>query len=127
FVSTQRPTVVTASNSPFVAVLPPQPGFGERLKSAIEFLQSTPREPVRKPLTVRSSRDLSPVFILAPRETQVAADALDLDWQGPETARYTVRIVAADGRVLWERKNADKRPLAVSPSDVRLVPGRYRW
>jgi hypothetical protein len=127
FVSTQHTTVVTADNSPYVASLPPQPGFGERVKSAIAFLQSTPREPVRKPLTVRSSKDLAPVVILAPRETQVAADGFSLEWQGPESARYTVRIVAADGRVLWERKNAGNRPLALSPSDVRLVPGRYRW
>jgi hypothetical protein len=127
FVSTPRPTVVTASNSPYVAMAPAQPGLGERLKSALEFLQSTPREPLRKTLTVRSSRDLSPVVLLAPRDSQVSPDALTLDWQGPSTARFTVRITAADGRVLWERPQVEARPLTLAASDVRLTPGRYHW
>lgn len=126
FVGTQRSTVVTPANSPYVAAPPAQPGIAERVKSAIGFLQSTPREPSRKSLTVRSSRDLSPVVLLAPRDTLVAADGLRLEWEGPQTARYTVRIVAADGRVLWEKKSVEPTPLA-PPPDLRLVPGRYRW
>lgn len=126
FVGTQRSTVVTPANSPYVAAPPAQPGIAERVKSAIGFLQSTPREPSRKSLTVRSSRDLSPVVLLAPRDTLVAADGLRLEWEGPQTARYTVRIVTADGRVLWEKKGVEA-PLLASPPDLRLAPGRYRW
>ncbi|HTO10681.1 MAG TPA: hypothetical protein VMQ51_03850 [Candidatus Binatia bacterium] len=126
FVGTQRSTVVTPANSPYVAAPPAQPGIAERVKSAIGFLQSTPREPSRKSLTVRSSRDLSPVVLLAPRDTLVAADGLRLEWEGPQTARYAVRIVTADGRVLWEKKGVEA-PLLASPPDLRLAPGRYRW
>ena len=126
FMGMQRSTVVTPANSPFVAAPPAQPSLGERMKAAIGLLQSTPHEPARKSLTVRSSRDLSPVVILAPRDTLVAPDAIHLEWQGPEAARYTVRIVSGDGRVLWEKPGVEPRPLA-APPDLRLAPGRYRW
>jgi hypothetical protein len=126
FMGNQRSTVVTPANSPFVASPPVQPGIGERLKGAISYLQAAPREPSRKSLTVRSSRDLSPVIVLSPRDTLVAADAVSLEWEGPTTVRYAVRIVTADGRVLWESKNADAGAVT-PPSGLRLAPGRYRW
>ena len=127
FVSSQRNTVVTHENSPYVVLPPPQPGLGERVKSALAFLQSTPREPRRKALTARSSAELVPVVIVAPRESDVAADGISLEWIGPASARYAARIVSADGRVLWEKTNVAAGPLAVAPADVRLAPGRYRW
>jgi hypothetical protein len=127
FAATQRSAVVTPANSPYTAAAPAQPGLGERVMNAVSFLQSTPREPSRKALTVRSSRDLSPVVLLSPRESLVAADAISLEWAGPQTSRYTVRVVSGDGRVLWETKNVEARPLALAPGEVRLVPGRYRW
>jgi len=127
FVSSQHNTVVTRENSPYVATAPPPPGLGERVKAALSFLQSTPREPRRKALVVRSSPELTPLVIVAPRESDVAADSVNLEWIGPPTPRHTVRIVSADGRVLWEKTNVAAGPLAVAPADVRLAPGRYRW
>jgi hypothetical protein len=126
FVGAPRSVVVTVANSPLVAAAPAQPGLGERLGAAIGWLQSTPREPSRKALTVRSSRDFSSVVQLSPRDTLVAAEGVRLEWQGPEDARYTVRVIAGDSRVLWSTKNVDARALAL-PADVRLAPGRYRW
>jgi hypothetical protein len=127
FAATQRTAVVTAANSPYTAVAPPQPGFGERVKAAVGFLQATPRESSRKALTVRSSRDLSGVVLLAPRETLVAAESISLEWTGPASARYTVRVLSGDGRVLWERKSVEGGPLALPAGAARLVPGRHRW
>jgi hypothetical protein len=123
FVATQRSAVVTPANSPYVAALPPQPGLGERMKAAVSFLQSTPQG--RSPLRVRSSRP--PLLLLAPRETLVAAEDVRLEWIGPDAARYTVRLLSSDGRVLLEKKDVGARTLVLSPDDVRLVPGRYRW
>ena len=127
FMGNQRSTVVTPSNSPFVAVPPAQPGVGERVRAALGYLQSAARDSASRKasLTVRSSRDLSPVVLLAPRETLVAAGAVGFEWEGPESARYTVRIVSAD-RVLWEATNVAARSLT-PPADLRLAPGRYRW
>lgn len=127
FAASQRSAVVTSANSPFVAAAPAQPGFGERVMGAVGFLQATPREPSRKALTVRSSRDLSPVVLLAPRETLVAPESISLEWTGTETARYTVRIVTGDSRVLLEKKGVEARPLTLATGEVRLAPGRYRW
>jgi hypothetical protein len=124
FMGNQRSTVVTPANSPFVAAPPVQPGIGERLKGAIAYLQSTSTTRTAT-LTVRSSREVSPVVLLAPRDTLVAADAVAFEWEGPDAARYTVRLVSAD-RVLWEAKSVAGRRLA-PPPDVRLAPGRYRW
>jgi hypothetical protein len=125
FVSSQRTTVVTQENSPYVASPPSQPGFGERVKSALTFLQSTPREPRRKSLAVRSPD--FPVVIVAPRASEVAADGFSLEWLGPASARHTARIVSADGRVLWEKSDVAGGRQAVAPTDVRLAPGHYRW
>ena len=123
FVATQRSTVVTSANSPYVAALPPQPGLGERVKAAVAFLQGTPTG-----YTILSTRSSgAPLMILAPRQTLVAADDIRLDWTGPDTGRYTVRVMAADGRVLLEKKELAARTLALSPDDVRLSPGQYRW
>ena len=125
FMGSQRSTIVTSSNSPFVAAPPAQPGIAERLKAAISYLESTSREGTKASLTVRSSKDLSPVVLLAPRDTLVAADAVAFEWAGPEAARYTLRIVSAD-RVWWQAKNVAGRWLT-PPADLRLAPGRYRW
>ena len=94
--------------------------------AVIGLLQATPREP-RAALTTRSPRDFPPVVLLAPRETRVAADAIRLEWAGPAAERYTVRILAGDGGVLWEKKGVEARALALTASDLRLAPGRYRW
>ena len=126
FAASQGSAVVTAANSPFVAAAPAQPSLGERIMAAIGLLQATPREP-RAALTTRSPRDFPPVVLLAPRETRVAADAIHLEWAGPEAERYTVRILAGDGGVLWEKKGVEARALALTASELRLVPGRYRW
>jgi hypothetical protein len=126
FAASQRSAIVTSANSPFVAAAPAQPGLGERIKAAVGFLQATPREP-RVGLSTRSPRDFSPVVLLAPRETLVAADAIGLEWAGPEAERYTVRVLTGDGGVLWEKKNVEARMLAPAASELRLVPGRYRW
>jgi hypothetical protein len=123
FMATQRSAVVTPANSPYVAALPPQPGLGDRLRAAVAFLQSTPRD--RVPLTVRSAPRA--VTLLAPRETLVAAESVRLEWTGPDAMRYTVRLLSADGRVLVEKKDVAARTLALSPDDVRLRPGPYRW
>ena len=122
FVASQRSTVVTPANSPFVVAPPAQPGFGERVKAAVGFLQSTPVKP--QSLQTRSTGE--PVVLLAPR-TLVAAEGVTLEWTGRGTSRYTVRVISGDGRVLFERKALEAQPLALSPDDVRLVPGRYRW
>lgn len=127
FATTSRPAVVTAANSPYTAAAPPQPGFAERLRNAVTFLQSTPPESNRRALTVRSSRDLAAVVLLAPRESRVAADALRFEWAGPEATRYTVRVVSGDGRVLWEKGDVEGGAIALAPGGPRLVPGRYRW
>ena len=123
FMATQRSTVVTPANSPYVAALPPQPGLGDRLKAAVAFLQATPTK-----YTILSTRSSgAPLVILAPRQTLVAAEDVRLDWTGPDTSRYTVRLMAGDGSVLLEKKEVAARTLALSPDDVRLRPGQYRW
>lgn len=127
FAATQHSAVVTPANSPYTAAAPAQPSLGERVKNAVAFLQSTPRESGGKNLTVRSSGAVSPVVLLAPRESLVAAERISLEWTGPETSRYTVRVVTGDGRVVWEKNDVEPRPLTLAPSETRLAPGRYRW
>jgi len=126
FAASQRSAVVTSANSPFVAAAPAQPSLGERIMAALGFLQATPREP-RAGLATRSPRDFSPVVMLAPRDTRIAADAIRLEWAGPEGERYTVRVLTGDGGVLWETKGVEARPIAPAGNELRLVPGRYRW
>ena len=127
FVGSAGTRVVTQDNSPFVAAVPSQPGLSERVRAAVAVLRATPREPTRKELTVRSVRPASPVVPLSPRDSLVAPDVITLEWAGPDTVRYTVRIVGADRRVLWERAEVARHPVTLTSRDVRLAPGRYRW
>jgi hypothetical protein len=127
FMGNQGSTTVTQENSPLVVAPPRAPGLAERVRVAMGLLRATPREPTRRELTVRSGRLSGPVVPLSPRDTLVASDALTLEWAGPDRARYTVRLVASDRRVLWERSGLARRPLAVPPREVPLAPGRYRW
>ena len=125
FVATQGTTVVTSANSPYVVIPPAQPRLSERVQAALGFLQSPPRDSTRRSLAVRTPPEASPVSIVAPRETHVAAERISLEWVGAD-GPYTVRVRAADDRVLWE-KRVGAGPLTVSPAEVRLGPGRYRW
>jgi hypothetical protein len=126
FMASQRGATVTRDNSPFVAAPPAQPGMGERVRAALGFLQSTPREPNRVAASMRGVHALSPL-IVAPRETLVSPEAVTLDFTGPDRLRYTVRILSADGRRLWERGDVPPRALTLSARELRLAPGRYRW
>jgi hypothetical protein len=128
FASTQRPAVVTAANSPYTAMAPPQPGLVERVTAAVGFLQTMPREASRRALTVRGGpRELAPIVLLAPRESVVAPDAVGFEWAGPDTTPYTVRVVSGDGRVLWEKANLAASAIVLPRDEARLGPGRYRW
>lgn len=130
FTASQRSAVVTQANSPFVVEEPRQPGLGERVRSALSFLQATPRDRGRRALAVRSPRaggGLTSVVLITPRDTLVSADGLALEWSGSQTTRYTARVVGPDRRVVWERQSLAMTPLPVTPGEVHLVPGRYRW
>jgi hypothetical protein len=127
FATTQRSVVVTTANSPYTATAPAPPGLAERIRSAVGFLQTMPRESSRRALTVRSARDLAAVVLLSPRATLVGPDAVDFEWAGPEATRYSVRVVSGDGRVLWEKVDVAGSAIALAPGEARLRPGRYRW
>ncbi|HET7341973.1 MAG TPA: hypothetical protein VFL90_10945 [Methylomirabilota bacterium] len=127
FMASQRGTILTEASSPLTAAAPAEPGIGERLKAALGFLQTASREPSRVAASMRGSRELAPLIVAPRGATLVTPEALTLDFTGPERLRYTARILAADGRVLWEGRDLAPRPVTLSAREVRLAPGRYHW
>jgi hypothetical protein len=127
FIATQRATVVTRENSPFVAAAPAAPGLGDRMKSAaVTFLQGQQPDRAYQSLAVRKSPTVFPT-IIAPRDTLVAPGVVPFAWSGSDRWRYTVRLRAADQRVVVETRDLAGPALRFTPSDTPLAPGRYEW
>jgi hypothetical protein len=118
--------VVTQGNSPFKVEAKGDAGTTDRAKAVLanvtNFLLGQQREKTYQSLSVRS---LPPPELLAPRKTLVLADAPPtIEWTGPAMERYTVRVLSAQGSLVWQQTEVPRKPLAYA--GPALAPGaRY--
>jgi hypothetical protein len=115
---------VDAARSPFVVTAAPAESKLQKafllLEGGLGFLGSTARETPRPVLSTRSLG--RPPVILSPRGGPVIADALTIEWQGPSSARYRLRVASPSGTVL-ERSDLTGGRLVYPADAPALVAG----
>ncbi|HEY7650164.1 MAG TPA: hypothetical protein VID04_14280 [Methylomirabilota bacterium] len=120
---------VTAANSPFTIGPPSSAGPSDQVgvvaAGVAQFLIGK-----QGPQTFRraASRSIDPeAVMLAPRETRLLPGPVTFEWEGPEQARYHVRVIDSRG-VVWEQADVPRRPLPYPATAPALVPGvLYAW
>jgi hypothetical protein len=122
---------VTAATSPFTVEAPRGVSGTDRARGLVagvaQFLLGQQKAPTYQSLSVRAGGSV-PVRILAPRDTRLLPGPVVFEWTGPPRAEYRVRVVGAQGEVVWEHAGLPRRPLAYPTSAPALAPGaRYGW
>ena len=120
---------VSAANSPFVVQVPRGRSGTENaqavLGGVIKFLMGQQREPRYEQLAVRGPT-LTP-RIVSPRDTRLLPGPVTLEWMGPASLRYQVKVVGPQG-VVWDQDNLPRQPVPYPASAPPLEPGvRYTW
>jgi len=120
---------VSAANSPFVVQAPRGRSGTENtqafLGGVIQFLMGQQREPRYEQLAVRGPT-LTP-RIVSPRDTRLLPGPVTLEWMGPASLRYQVKVVGPQG-VVWDQDNLPRQPVQYPASAPPLKPGaRYTW
>ena len=123
--------IVTQANSPFTVRAQAGDGASDRARAIMgnvtTFLLGQQREKTYQSLSVRSVSAQPPV-ILAPRDSRVLPGALTFEWAGSDRLKYRVRLLGAQGTVVWEQAELDRKPLTYPSSAPALSPGaRYTW
>ena len=121
----RRGTVqVDAASSPFVVTAAPAESKLQKafllLEGGLGFLGSNPRETTKPVLSTRSAA--RPPVILSPRTGPVLPETLQVEWQGYQFARYTIRVTGPSGIVL-ERPGLTGGRLAYPAEAPALMPG----
>jgi hypothetical protein len=142
-----RPTVVvTANNSPFVVVAAPSSTLAARAKSVLsdmtrESKTTYVRAGIMNMLPVQGYRTYQSLsvgsvraqlaqlpIILSPRETRVLLSAIAFEWAGSDRLKYSVKLLGAQGTVVWEQADVELRSIPYPPSGPKLTAGaRYTW
>jgi hypothetical protein len=126
---------VTQANSPFKITARAVSGTGRQVAGVFggmaQFLMGKEKEPVYTQLSTRSLKKDADVqlVILTPRETRLLPNQLKFAWMGgPDTGKYTVRVIGPNG-VQWVGEDlSQKQPVAYPDSAPKLQAGvRYRW
>lgn len=126
---------ITQANSPFKITAKAASGTGKQVAGVFggmaQFLMGKEKEPVYTQLSTRSLKKEADVqlVILSPRETRLLPNQLKFAWTGgPDTGKYTVRVIGPKG-VQWVGEDLSaKQPVAYPDSAPKLQAGvRYRW
>lgn len=122
---------VTQGNSPFTVQARAGDGLSDRARAVMggvtSFLLGQQREKTYQSLSVRSVR-AQPPLIVAPRSTLVLPGPVRFEWAGSDRLKYRVRVLGAQGGVLWEQGDLDRKPVEYPAGAPALVAGeRYTW